>query len=80
MNHVIPALMFLRSYVLQHSIDIKFFTLDANSISMIDNTDPSLQLGTPPLNGRRLKFKKATNQQSSRQTIRDFVNKAIEAT
>jgi hypothetical protein len=80
MNCVIPALMFFRSYVLKNNIEIKFFTLDANSISMIDNSDPHLTLGAPPADGRSLTLANPTNPQSSEKRIRDFVDAAIGAT
>jgi hypothetical protein len=72
--------MFLRSYILKNDIEIKFFTLDTNSISMIDNSDPALTLGMPPTSGQNLALEEPTNQQSSVKTIRDFVDAAIQAT
>ena len=79
-NCVIPALMFLRSYILKNNIEIKFFTLDANSISMIDNSDPTLTLGMSPTDGPNLVLEEPTNPQSSVKTIRDFVDAAVQAT
>jgi hypothetical protein len=72
--------MFFRSYILENNIEIKFFTLDANSISMIDNSDPTPTLGMSPTNGPNLVFEEPTNPQSSVKTIRDFVDAAVQAT
>lgn len=80
MNSVIPALMFFRSYILKNNIEIKFFTLDANSISMLDKSDPDLTLGISPQKGQGLTLAEPTNQQSSIKTLRDFVDAAISAT
>ncbi|MGH7879419.1 MAG: hypothetical protein ACREQD_07980, partial [Candidatus Binataceae bacterium] len=79
-NCVIPALMFFRSYILKNNIEIKFFTLDANSISMIDHSDLQLTLGTLPSNGQSLVLELPTNLQPSVKTIQDFVDAAIQAT
>ncbi|MFZ0889266.1 MAG: hypothetical protein WA005_12495 [Candidatus Binataceae bacterium] len=80
LNDVIPSLMFLRSYVLKNSISIKYFTIDASSISMIDLSDPNLLFGEPPRTGPELSLKDPTNDQSAAKTIRDFVDAAIKAT
>src|SRR6266849_1695750 len=40
LNEVIPALMIFRSYILAKDIDLRFFTLDTNSVTHIDFSDP----------------------------------------
>jgi hypothetical protein len=80
LNHVAPALMFMRSYALQHGITFKFFTLDAQSVAFVDHSDPSLPFGLQPQTGAQIAFAAPTNQQSSHQTIRDFIDEAAAAT
>jgi hypothetical protein len=80
LNDVIPSLMFFRSYTIQHNIQIRFFTLDANSVARLDHSDPNAHFGRAPFTGAQLRFRTPTNNQSSRQTIRDFVDTAIAAT
>src|SRR5271169_74987 len=48
LNDVIPSLMFLRSYILNHGISLRYLTLDAASVVRIDFSDPDLPLGNGP--------------------------------
>lgn len=80
LNDVVPALMHFRSYVLNHGINISFFTLDAGSVSRIDASDPTAIFGALPVAGQALGLQTPTNQQSSEQRIRAFVDTAIGAT
>jgi hypothetical protein len=73
-NHVAPALMFMRAYCLRHSITIRFFTLDASGVAHIDHSDRATLLGNQPLAGASLSLAEPTNQQSSKQAIRDAVD------
>ena len=47
LNHVIPALMFMRSYVLRRNLQMSSFTIAASSVSFLDHKDPTAILGTP---------------------------------
>jgi hypothetical protein len=76
LNEVVPAIMFFRSYVLAHGINVKFFTLDAGSITRIDFSDPAKTLGRQPVSGSGLKLRVPTNKQSSVKTIKRFVSSA----
>ena len=76
LNHVVPALMFFRSFVVAHNITLKFFTVDASSISMLDHSDPGSPYGAAPTNGAALSLNTPSNVQSSEQTIRGFIDAA----
>ena len=80
LNDVVPALMFFRSYVLHHNIVVRFLTLDANSVSQVDHSDDTALFGKAPFSGANLEFREPTNNQSSVQRIRDFVDAAAAAT
>lgn len=77
LNHVVPALMFFRSFVLRHNITLTRFTVDTSSVAYIDLSDPQLLLGTPPQDGPGLDLAVPTNVQSAEQALRDFVVAAV---
>jgi hypothetical protein len=79
LNDVVPAIMFLRSYVVQHGVTLRFLTIDASSVSFLDHTDPGFPLGHPPYDGAHLGLVAPTNAQSSEQGLRNFVDAAINA-
>ena len=79
LNDVVPAIMFMRSYVLRHGITLRFLTIDASSVSFLDHTDPKCPLGSPPCGGDKLALVDPTNKQSSERAIRDFVDAAVES-
>lgn len=79
LNHIVPAVMFFRSYILAKKIKLKFLTIDANSISMLDHSDRLALLGARPASGSKLVLKEPTNKQSSEQKLRDFVDAAKSA-
>lgn len=77
-NHVIPALMFLRSYVLSNDIKIEKFTLDANSTMFIDFSKDEegveSSLGKLPTKEISEDFwANPTNEQSSKDTLKSFI-------
>ena len=80
LNHVAPSLMFLRSYLLQHNITLRFFTVDAASSSFLDHSDPSTLLGSNPKRGAEVILAEPTNTQSSVRTIIYFIDAGIQAT
>jgi hypothetical protein len=80
LNHVIPALMFLRSFLISRNITLRFFTVDASSTSFLDHSDPAQLYGNAPQTGAQLDFAVPTNVQSSEATIRAFVEAGIAAT
>lgn len=80
LNHVAPALMFLRSFAIKNNISLNFFTLDANSVAFVDHSDPAVLLGRQPQAGVNLPLAVPTNTQSSEKTVRDFVDAASNAT
>jgi hypothetical protein len=80
LNEVIPSLMFFRSYILNHGLTLRFFTLDAASVARIDHSDPALLLGRSPLSGGASTFHQPTNPQSAIGTLRAFIDAAAAAT
>jgi|SRR5579883_1573882 len=80
LNHVVPAIMFLRSFLISRGITLRFFTLDASSTSFIDQSDPALLYGQEPQRGPDIDLANPTNLQSSEGTIRAFVDATITAT
>lgn len=79
LNHVIPSLMFLRSFIVKKKVELKFFTIDSASISFLDHSDPALKLGTAPQPGSKVALGTPTNKQSAEGTIRAFIDAAIAA-
>lgn len=79
LNRVVPSLMFFRSYILAADIHLRFFTIDANSTSFLDHSDAQQPFGAPPEAGAGIPLVQPSNNQSSAQTIRDFVDAAINA-
>ena len=77
LNDVIPSLMFFRSYVINHQIEVRFFTLGSVSVAHLDFSDPALTLGILPQCGGGLGLRSPTNPQSSERRIRDFVDAAV---
>jgi hypothetical protein len=78
LNDVVPALMLFRSYALAKNITIRFFTLDTNSVTRIDHTDPEALLGYVPQNGDNIHLYPPTNAQSSEKRIRRGINQVID--
>ena len=74
LNHVAPALMIFRAYVLAKGIQIKFFTLDANSVAYVDWSDSDNTLGNTPADGADLDLSQPTNNQSSEKRVRRAVD------
>lgn len=79
LNHVAPALMFMRSFVIRRGISLKAFTIDASSVSFLDHSDATALLGTAPMNGTNVPLVNPTNTQCPEQTARAFVDAAISA-
>lgn len=79
LNDVVPSLMFFRSYVLAKDITVKFFTIDAASVSFVDHNDPTMVLGALPLDGAALNLTAPTNSQSAEGRLREFVTVSTDA-
>jgi hypothetical protein len=79
LNHVVPALMFFRSYVTANNMALKKFTLDSHSVVFIDQSDPKSAFGSVPLNGSDLNLAVPSNSQVREQALRDFVNSATKS-
>jgi hypothetical protein len=79
LNHVVPSLMFLRSFILRKQLQLKFFTVDAASISFLDHSDPQALLGTAPVAGQHLDLAEPSNKQSAEGTVRSFIDAAKDA-
>jgi hypothetical protein len=81
LNHIVPALMFMRSYIVQrNNLDLSFFTVSATGSSYIDFDDSGDQYGVQPVNGDNIQLQELSNNQSSVQNIRSFVDGVCEAT
>lgn len=81
LNHIVPALMFMRSYIVQrHDLDLSFFTVSATGSSYIDFDDDGDHYGVQPVDGNNIQLEEPSNTQSSMRTIRSFVDDACEAT
>jgi hypothetical protein len=78
LNDVIPALMLFRSYVIAKDIKLKFLTLDTNSVSRIDQSDPDATLGWEPNDGDKIALLTPSNAQSSERRIRRAINGMID--
>ena len=74
LNDVVPAIMFFRSYVMRHAIDVQRFTLDTMSVARLE---PGY--GRRIRTGATLELKEPTNHQASVQSLRDFVDDTIAA-
>lgn len=77
LNHVIPAIMFFRSYLLCHQIRLIRFSLDAGSVTHIDHSDPDALFGNAPQRGNELNFAQPSNNQSALSTIQNFIDGAV---
>lgn len=80
LNHIVPALMFMRSYIVERNLDLSFFTVSASGSSFVDNSDPGNSYGNQPLDGDNSNDVQPTNEQSSIRTIRQFIDEACQAT
>jgi len=47
LNHVIPSLMFFRSFIARKKITLKFFTLDAHGTTFVDHSDACSAADSP---------------------------------
>jgi hypothetical protein len=79
LNHVAPALMFFRSYLLARNITLTRFTLDTSSVAHIDQSDQALPLGFPPQTAADLNLVQPTNPQSAEQALRAFITASTNA-
>lgn len=79
LNDVVPSIMFFRSYVVANDIEVRFFTLDTQSVAHIDFSDARTRLGNQPVTGTDLNLVQPGNRQSSARAIRAFVQAGIEA-
>lgn len=77
LNDVAPSLMFFRSYVLYHSIEVRFLTLDTSSVTRVDFSDPSDPFGLQPLPSGSIDFSEPTNNQSSLARIKRFLDASV---
>jgi hypothetical protein len=79
LNDVVPALMFFRSYVLKHKVEVRSFTLDSMSVARVDHTDSDKLYGWMPQEGKDLILSTPTNPQSAEKKLRSFVRSAVDA-
>jgi hypothetical protein len=77
LNHIAPALMFMRSYVVRRGLQMSFFTIDAASVSFLDHTDPQALLGTSAQ--AQVQLAQPTNPQCPPDAIERFLTAATNA-
>jgi hypothetical protein len=58
-NHVVPALMLFRCYVLRHRLTVKQFTLDTTSSTGYRR---GAEVGSPPLLAENIRLRRATGE------------------
>lgn len=78
LNEVIPSLMIFRSYIVAKGIELRFFTLDSNSIARIDWSEDDALLGDTPDASADLELHDPTNRQSSEERCRRAVDVVID--
>jgi hypothetical protein len=78
LNEVVPALMIFRSYILAKGIELRFFTLDTNSVTRLDFSDAETELGDLPEKGDDIFLYEPTNVQSSESRIRRAIDAVID--
>lgn len=74
LNHIVPSLMFFRAFLLSRNITLRFFTIDVSSTSFVDWSDPTLLYGNAPNPSTNISFNQPTNEQSSINLIRQFID------
>lgn len=79
LNHVIPALMFFRSYALARGIQIKFLTIDAHSVALLDQSDPAAVAGHPPVSAGHVNWVDPTNPQCPDAHVRNWIDAVTNA-
>lgn len=69
-NHVIPAMMLFRSYVLDSQRELTKYTLDIQSSS---GMNPERKLGSPPLPSEEMRLYAANNPQFGGAKLRTWI-------
>jgi len=70
--------MVFRSYCLAKKIKVTFFTLDTNSVTRMDMSDPESKVGTEIETGDGKQFCTPTNPQSSEKRIRRAITAMVD--
>ena len=74
LNHVAPALMLFRSYVVHNGLTLSRFTIDAHSVAFVDLSDAAAPIGTSPCTGAAVALESPTNAQAGEKDLRKFVD------
>ena len=69
-NHVIPALMLFRAYIVDSGRELPKFTLNVQSST---SRDMSSGLGTPPLRGNDIELHEPSNRQFGESNLRQWL-------
>ncbi len=72
LNHVIPAVMFFRSFVLHRELTLTAFTLDCQSLSCFKANTVNAGVGPQP--SEHLPLVEPTNVQMGEQNLRDWID------
>lgn len=72
LNHVIPAVMFFRSFVLHRGLTLSAFTLDCQSLSCFKAN--TANAGAGPSSGPGMPLMQPTNVQMAEQGLRDWID------
>jgi hypothetical protein len=73
-NHVIPALMLFRSYVLNTGHALESYTLDAHSSAGFDPSQANQAFGSPPLKSNDMILYEPITLQFGRKKLRDWLD------
>ena len=73
-NHVIPALMLFRAYVLKTGHTLSSHTLDAHSSTGFDPSEANASFGSPPLDSNDMVLYEPLTLQFGRRRLRDWLD------
>jgi hypothetical protein len=71
LNHVVPALMLFRTYVVQTNKNLKTFTIDIQSSAGINQ---NTQFGNPPTTGTAAQLYQPSNVAFGEQNLRNWID------
>lgn len=74
LNHVVPALMYFRSYLSAKKVKITRFSIDAHSVAMFDQKDPADSFGIPMQSGKEIELSKPIADKPAWEAARKFIS------
>ncbi len=73
-NHVVPALMLFRAYVLKSGHTLRSYTLDAHSSTGFDPSEQNEVFGAPPLESNDMVLYEPNTPRFARKKLRDWLD------